>query len=77
MRFLHVYPFEVFEFIKLGETVYMLDKRRRRVGRTDRLSAKKLARIIAAAQSEPDRFEFWRESGKGSGKGFENTSGEA
>lgn len=61
MKYITVYHFSVMDEVKQGNTVFLLDKRAKRVEIFNDIAFETALNILAEARVNDDRFVFWKE----------------
>lgn len=61
MRYRSVSSYWVFDEIKSGKTIYVLDRKTLVVCSVNGLSVNELIEVMANAEKESSRYEFWYE----------------
>ena len=56
-----IYPWEVIEKIKQNPNIYMLDRQQLVVTSVETMEVGDFASVLAIADKEQNRFEFWEE----------------
>ena len=61
MKYIKIYHWNVLDWIEEGERVYFLDKKEKETGCINELFVDYALRLLKAAKTDFDRFEFWKE----------------
>jgi sortase (surface protein transpeptidase) len=62
MRYNNIYSWRVIDEVKRGESVYVLDKKEKKVYAVNDITLGFALRIIEEAEKDMSRFDFWMES---------------
>ena len=61
MKYITVYHFSAMDEVKEGNTVFLLDKRAKRVERFNDVAFEDALNILTEARVSDERFVFWKE----------------
>jgi hypothetical protein len=61
MKFEHIYSFQAFSAVEEGETVYVLDKKTKKIFNVADLAVGEFVEVLKKAEEEKTRFEFWKD----------------
>lgn len=61
MKFESIYSFQAFGVIEDGETVYVMDRKTKKVTNASNMKVGEFAEVLKTARADEKRFEFWIE----------------
>lgn len=62
MIFEPIYSFQAFSAVEKGETVYVLDRKTKKISNVADLTVGEFVEVLKKAEEERTRFEFWKDT---------------